>query len=158
MIGAIRTWWKGLSSREQWLIGVAGVLAGMLLGWVIAGALQAALASAQDRHAAALDRHAAVASRVAALQTRIPVGPGSATAPVSLVAGQAASEAGLSLARNDPAGDSGAAISIAGARSSAILAMLHALQQRGVAATALTLRRNGDGTVALTATLRRTGV
>lgn len=157
MIGALQTWWHGLSVREHWLIGVAGLLAAVLLGWGIAGALQSALASAHDRHAAALDRHAAVASRVAALQTRISTAPGAATAPVSLIAGQTASEAGLSLTRNDPAGDSGAAIGIAGARSTAILAMLHALQQHGVAATALTLRRNGDGTVALTASLRRTG-
>ncbi|HMN53276.1 MAG TPA: type II secretion system protein GspM [Sphingopyxis sp.] len=33
MMDAVKNWWNGLSMRERWLVGVAGVLAVGVLGW-----------------------------------------------------------------------------------------------------------------------------
>jgi general secretion pathway protein M len=155
MIGAVRTWWSTLSLRERVLVGMAGALVGGLVGWyLIVVPLNTALASAAEAHAAALDRRAAIGSRVAALRQRSDARP-TATSPVSVAVDQAAAEVGLPLARNDPAGDGGAAIAIAAGRSTAILTLLHQLDRTGIQASDLALRRNGDGTLALTGTFRR---
>lgn len=157
MIGVITGWWSGLSLRERVLVGIAGTLLGGLVGWfLIYVPLQNALASAHAAHAAALDRQAAVASRIAALTAggRDAAMPAS-SAPVSQIASQAAAEAGLPLTRNDPAGNDGAAIAISAGRSAAVLAMLATLERQGIGTSDFIMRPNGDGSISLTATLRR---
>jgi general secretion pathway protein M len=156
MIAALNSWWTGLSLRERWLVGIAGALAGGLIGWfLIITPLYDALDDAAAAHRAALERQAAVTSRVAALRRGANAAPAAPSAAASIIADQAAAEAGLPLSRNDPAGDGGTAIAIANARSPAALALLQRLEAAGLHASELALRRNGDGTVALTATLRR---
>jgi general secretion pathway protein M len=158
MIASINAWWQSLSTRERWLVSIAALLAGGLAVWfLVITPLRSALDDAAAAHAAALDRQVAVNSRVAALVRHSNPADRAATptAPASVIADQTAAEVSLPLARNDPAGDSGTAIAVSNARSTAALTLLHRLEAAGLSASEVTLRRNGDGTVALTATLRR---
>lgn len=159
MMSALKTWWSGLSQRERVLVSAAGLLLGGLIGWfLILVPLQNALASATEAYAEALNRAGAVRSRIAALDAGRAAGNGPAsTAVVAQVVTQAAAEAGLPLARNDPAGTDGAAIAIGNGRSATVLNMLAALEQQGIRANELAMRPNGDGSVNVTATLRRGG-
>mgnify|MGYP003591714940 CR=1 FL=1 len=164
MITAINHWWTALSHRERILVSIAGLLAAALIGWyLILLPLRDALADARTAHGAALDRHGAIAARVdviRALETT-PAGQASGAvgapgAPVALIASQLAAEGGLTLARNDPAGDAGAAIAISAARAPALLALIGRIERvPGLRIEDLSLRRNGDGTVAMTGTVRR---
>jgi general secretion pathway protein M len=159
MIAALDNWWQGLSPRERWLVGIAGGLTAIVVGWfLIYLPLNRALADAQDRLGQAIDRRAAVAARVAAVrQAQAGGGTGdnapADSAPLDLRLAQSAAEAGFTLARNEAQGGR-ATIAIANARARAVMAWLDTLQQSGLLLDDLTLRPNADGTVALTATLR----
>jgi general secretion pathway protein M len=161
MIVAFRDWWTGLSARERTLVTIALALAAPLIGWfLVVVPLRDGLTSAQAAHNAALDRHAAVTARVALLHSADGIAnsasrDASQAGSVSLLVGQRAADAGLTLSRNDPAGDSRAAIAIPAARAPVLLGWLAALEDAGITSSDLSLRHNGDGTVALTATLAR---
>jgi general secretion pathway protein M len=156
MIERVDSWWRGLSRRERWLVGIAGSLAGAIAGWfLILTPLSSAVDAAVVAHGAALERQAAVNSRIAALR-RGGTAPRS-SAPAAITATSIAAEIGLPLARNDPAGDTGTAIAVSAARAPAALALVQRLAAAGLQPSDLAIRRNPDGTVALTATLRRSG-
>ena len=162
MTEAIGRWWATLSTRERIMVGVAGTLALVIGGWLLVfRPLDSALQAERLEHAAALERRAAVAVRVAEIRRLVASGAtrradrNSAVA-VSLALTQAAAERGFTLSRNDAQGDNAAAIAIANARATAVLPWIDELAGQGYAASDLTLRPNADGTVAVTATLRRT--
>ncbi len=164
MIDTIRSWWSSLSQRERILVGIASALLSGLIGWfLILVPLQNALTNANMAHVAAIDREGAVRSRIATLNASrdIDVNPAAAnstaSASVAQALTQAASEAGLPLARNDPAGTHDATIAISNGRSAAIMAFLAALEHQRIRASDLAIRPNGDGSINLTATLRRSG-
>lgn len=160
MTEAITTWWSGLSLRERWLVGTAGVLSAVLIGWfLILLPMQSAMASANEAHGIAIDRQAGIAARVREIR-RLEGGGNRAAraasdAAVNLVLAQAAAEKGFALSRNDPVGDGGANIAIANGRAPALATWLTEMESAGLTASDLTLRPNADGTVALTATIRR---
>ena len=154
MIARVTLWWTTLSPRERWLVGIAGALAGAIIGWfLVLTPLSRAIDEAAVAHQAALERQAAVNSRIAAL--RRGGTPPRSTAPASITATAIAAEVGLPLARNDPAGDIGTAIAVSNARAPAALALVQRLAAAGLHPSDLAIRRTPDGTVALTATLRR---
>lgn len=159
MIARIRSWWVGLTPRERWLVGIAASLGTAVLAWLIALGLATALADARTAHAAAVDRAAAIAARVdaieAAQQRPAARTSGTGAASVDLFLAQSAAERGFTLSRNEPQGGTGATIAIANARAPALLAWLSALEDAGLIASEVSIRPNADGTVALTATVRR---
>lgn len=160
MTDAIRTWWGGLSLRERWLVGVAGALAAAVIGWLLVYApLRTALADAQEAHGVAIDRQAAIAARVAEIRQRESGGNRASTpassAAITLLLAQQAAEQGLTLSRNDPAGTTGANIAVANVRAPLLATWLTRLEESGLTVTDLTLRPNADGTVAMTASIRR---
>lgn len=158
MIGAMRTWWLGLSRREQTLIGIAAALAVPLFAWfAVIMPLSDAMASARERHRQAVDRHAAIIARATladALKDREADQP-RANGRVDLVIGQSAAEHGFTLSRNDAAGEDAASIAIGSARAAALFAWIGELETRGLMARDLSIRPNANGTVTMTATFRR---
>lgn len=160
MTQSIRHWWETLSTRERWLVGVAGTLAAAVIGWfLIYAPLRTALADAREAHGIATDRQAAIASRVAEIRRREADGQNASSATnsaaVTLILTQSAAEQGFTLSRNDAAGDSGASIAMANVRAPALATWLSQLEGSGLTVTDLTLRPNADGTVAMTASIRR---
>lgn len=156
---AIRNWWTGLSNRERVLVGIAGALAAGVLLWLATFGVSAALSDARTAHGIAVDRAAAIDARVDAIKAleasgaRTPATASAAT--LDLFVAQSAAERGLTLARNDPQGGAATSIAIPNVRATDALTWLTALEEAGVLAADLSLRPNADGTVALTATLRR---
>jgi general secretion pathway protein M len=162
MTDAIRNWWSGLSLRERVLVGIAGGLSALLIGWfLIFTPMTRALAEQRLAHAAALDRNGAVAWRVAEIRRlqsqprTTPAAQAASGATVALALTQAAAEGGFTLARNDAEGNDAATIAIANAKAPTVIVWLDGLAAQGLAPADITLRPNADGTVALTARIRR---
>lgn len=161
MMTAIRNWWTGLSDRERVLVGIAAALAAGVLLWLATFGVWAALSEARAAHGAAVDRAAAIDVRVDAIKaleaagSRDAAGATASAATLDLYVAQSAAERGLTLARNDPQGAASTNIAISNVRAPDALAWLTALEEAHVLAADLSLRPNADGTVALTATLRR---
>ena len=55
---AMKNWWSGLSTRERWLVGVAGALAVAVLAWALGRPAVAAFLDLESRHRAAIEPHA----------------------------------------------------------------------------------------------------
>lgn len=159
MIAAVQNWWTGLTTRERVLVGIAGALAAGVMLWLATFGVAAALSNARTAHGEAVDRAAAISARVdaiAALEAagrRTPANASNAT--LDLLVAQSAAERGLTLARNEPQGGGTTIIAVPTIRATDALVWLGALEETGVLAADLSLRPNADGTVALTATLRR---
>lgn len=158
MSAAIRTWWDGLTVRERWLVGIAAGLAAAMLLWLATFGVASALSDAREAHGLAVERAAGIAARVEAIEA-LQAAPrrsaAASAATVDIVIAQSAAEKGFTLSRNEAQGGSAASIAIANARAPALLAWLGELEVMGILAGDLSLRPNADGTVALTATLRR---
>ncbi len=159
MMASIRSWWDGLTMRERWLVGAAGGLAAAVLLWLATFGVASALSDAREAHGLAVDRAAGIAARVEAIEA-LQAAPrrtaaAASAATVDIVVAQSAAEKGFTLSRNEAQGGSAASIAIANARAPALLAWLGELEAMGILAGDLSLRPNADGTVALTATLRR---
>ncbi len=161
MTGGIRRYWDGLSLRERALLGIAALLFGGLLLWLAwFGPLADAVDDAAARHGEAVEREAVVAARAADIRRRsaAPAAGQAQTSPagrLDLVIAQSAAERGLTLSRNDAAGDAMTSIAVTNAGAGAVLAWIAGLEQGGIVAAEVTLTPAGNGLVNATATLRR---
>ena len=157
---AILQWWHGLSQRETVMVCGAGALLVLLLLWAaLFGPLAQAVTRAQETHREAIDRNAVIRQRAAQIRrlSAQATRPNAvSTGRVALILTQDAAERGFTLTRNDAAGDNTATIAIGNARSAALLGWLTSLEERGLYAANLSIRPNADGTVSLTATMKRT--
>lgn len=139
MIARLVDWWGGLSRRERVLVGIMFALLAIVVVWLgIARPVESGLKSAVERQGAALDRNVAVKARVRALKT-LPAGPGAGpAAPVSQLVGESASEAGLTLDRNQEQGPDRVDIAIATVRPTAFFGWIAQLEAQGVVVETMT--------------------
>lgn len=159
MTERLKNWWLGLSLRERWLVGIAGVLALGVVLWGVGRPAVAAFVDLENQHRAAIEREGRVAAKVQLLAQRPAK---SAAAAVDAVAidqflAQSASEIGLTLDRNEARGQGQATIAIATARAPVLTDWLAALEGQGFVIDQLTITPAADGTVGLTADLRKGG-
>jgi general secretion pathway protein M len=158
MTDKLRNWWSGLSQRERWLVGVAGVLALGVLIWGVARPAVAAFIDLESRHRAAIEREGRVKAKVQLLG-RTPAKSGAAAAEAQAIdqyLAQSAGEIGLTLDRNEARGG-GQAIAIATAKAPVLIDWLASLEGQGFVVDQLTITPAADGTVGLTAELRKSG-
>ncbi|MBJ7499207.1 MAG: type II secretion system protein M [Sphingopyxis sp.] len=159
MTEKLQNWWIGLSTRERWLVGIAGVLALGVLVWGLARPAVAGFTDLENRHRASIEREGRVAAKIRLLSLR----PArSLTATVDAVAvdqylTQSAGEIGLTLDRNEARGQGQATIAIATARAPVLTDWLASLEGQGFVVDQLTITPAADGTVGMTAELRRGG-
>jgi len=159
MTDKLQNWWTGLSMRERWLVGIAAVLALGVLVWGLARPAVAAFVDLENRHRAAIEREGRVAAKVGLLSQRPAK---SVAATVDAVAidqylAQSAGEIGLTLDRNEARGAGQATIAIATARAPVLTDWLASLEEQGFVVDQLTITPAADGTVGLTAELRKGG-
>ena len=159
MTDRIVNWWRGMSRRERWLVGVAGVLALGVLIWLLGRPAYAAYINLEADHRAAVEREGRVAAKVQLLAQRPAA---AATAAKDAVAidqylTQSAGEIGLTLNRNEARGAGQATIAIATAKAPILADWLASLEARGFVVDQLTITPGADGTVGMTAELRRGG-
>lgn len=158
MTDAIGNWWTGLSRRERWLVGVAGALALTVLGWALGRPAVAAVIALDQEHVAAIEREGRVAAKAQLLAQR-PAKPVAAADAVAIdqFLTQSAGEIGLTLDRNEARGTSQVSIAIATAKAPVLNDWLAALEAQGFIVDQLTITPAADGTVGMTADLRRSG-
>ena len=159
MMDAVKTWWLALSTRERWLVGVAGALALGVLGWAVGRPAAAAFFDLETRHRAAVEREGRVAAKVALLAQRPAKSAPSAVDAVAIdqFLAQSAGEIGLTLDRNEARGDRQATIAIATAKAPVLTDWLAGLEGQGFVVDQLTITPAADGTVGMTAELRKAG-
>lgn len=159
MIARVRIWYTGLTARERVLVSIAGALAAIL---VMVYGVVLPLGRAHDRahlrHRAAVEASARVLAQLAALEAPAPRAPAQASAaPVTQVVAASADAAGFVLQTNQPQGNDTAVIVIANASPAAVLAWLDGLTGSGLVIESLTMTPAADGSVAVNASLRRSG-
>lgn len=159
MMDAVKNWWNGLSMRERWLVGVAGVLAVGVLGWALGRPAVAAFADLESRHAAAIEREGRVAAKVQLLAQRPAKSVAAAVDAVAVdqYLAQSAGEIGLTLDRNEARGQRQATIAIGAAKAPVLTGWLASLEGQGFIVDQLTITPAADGTVGMTAELRKAG-
>lgn len=155
VIQPARDWFAGLSGRERWLVGIAGVLAVIVVGlYGIILPLGAAHDAAHARHREAVFASSRVMARLEALENA-PAPRTAGTGPVAQAIAAAADAQGLVLQANTARGNDGAQISVPTAAPGAALALLDALAAEGITAEQVTITPAADGSVSLSASLRR---
>ena len=155
MIASLTRWWQSLSAREQRLVGVAGALAAAVLLWLVLRPLVGYIAGLGDEHRLAVERAARVEAKAALLKDD--AGPTATTVSGSLDQwlAQSSGDTGLTLDRNEARGDSAATVAIASARAPAVIGWLAQLEGQGLVIDRLNITPGTDGTVGLTAEVRR---
>lgn len=159
MTDRLKHWWAGLSARERWLVGIAAVLAFGVLAWGLGRPAVAAFIDLENRHRAAIEREGRVAAKIALIGTR-PANTVAANVDAGAIdqfLQQSASEIGLTLDRNEARGTRQAAIAVAAARAPVLTDWLASLEAQGFVIDQLTITPAADGTVGMTADLRKTG-
>lgn len=152
---SMRDWFAGLSRRERLLVGLAGGLAALVVGlYGVVLPLGAVHDAAHARHRDAVFASSRVLARLETLETA-PDAPRSAGGTVSQAVAAAADAQGLVLQANTARGNDGAQISVPTAAPGAALALLDTLAAEGIAAEHVTITPSADGSVSLSAALRR---
>lgn len=159
MMEAVGNWWTGLSLRERWLVGIAAALAFGVLVWALGRPAYAAFVDLEDRHRAAIEREGRVAVKVGLLarQPAKSVAVAFDAVAIDQYLAQSAGEIGLTLDRNEARGTGQAVIAIAAAKAPVLVDWLAALEAQGFVADELTITPATDGTVGMTAELRKGG-
>ena len=159
MMEAVKNWWSGLSTRERWLVGVAGALAVAVLGWALGRPAVAAFLDLETTHRAAIEREGRVAAKARLLAQRPAKSVAAAVDAVAIdqYLAQSAGEIGLTLDRNEARGDRQVTIAIATAKAPVLTDWLASLEGQGFVVDQLTITPAADGTVGMTAELRKGG-
>ncbi|MGB7410531.1 MAG: type II secretion system protein GspM [Sphingopyxis granuli] len=153
----MQNWWAGLTQRERWLVGVAAVLALAVLLWALARPAYAAFVDLETAHRAAVEREGRVAAKVRLLSRRPAPSVAAAVdaASIDQYLAQSAGEIGLTLDRNEARGARQATIAIATAKAPVLIDWLAALEAQGFVIDQLSITPAADGTVGMTADLRK---
>lgn len=159
MIGHFRSWWKGLSTRERWLVGVAAGLAVIVLSWLlIVRPIDAMRESAKARHDAAVMALGRIENRLAAIQIAAANPPPAISGRISDVVMAEAIRVGFNAAQTEPVGTDGVRVIIAAVRPQTFFALVTDLETRiGLDVESLTARPNADETLSVDVTFRRGG-
>lgn len=156
MMAALRNWFAALSNREQWMVGVAAVLAALVL--LIFGVILPSL-SAIDRakiaHDEAVQRRGRIEATVDAALSQKPSGRIAGGADIDLIVTQDAAEKGFDLVKSGNAAPGQMTFRMDQARAPALFAWLTELEAQGVAVRSVTLRSAANGSLTVEAQLQQ---
>lgn len=159
MMDRWKLYWAGRSPREQRLLVVAGALAALILIWLMIGSAMTWTQQMQSASREAVEREGRVIAKAKLLAR--PAGAAGASAEIGNGAAldqylaQSASELGLSLSRNEPRGADAVNIAMSQAKAQVVTLWLAELELQGMVLDNLTLTPQTDGTLGVTADLRR---
>jgi len=157
MITAVRTWFNGLSRREQWLVGIAGGLtAWVIFVFGITLPAMSAIDTARLAHDEAVQRRGRIESSVDGALRQKPSGRAAINADIDLVVTQSAAEKGFDLIKSAGGGQGQIAFRIDAARAPALLAWLAELETQGIDVRSVSLRGGASGSLTVDAQLQRT--
>ncbi|QPQ53998.1 type II secretion system protein M [Allosphingosinicella flava] len=151
-------WWKGRTVREQRMLVALAVVAALVLGWLLViRPLDAALASAKERHGQAVAALAQTRAQAKAINDLTQRPAPALGGPLATVIGTSASEAGFTVSRLDADANGNVTLAIAAARPQAFFAWVAEMESRGAIAANLTASANTDQTLSVQATFRAGG-
>lgn len=157
MMSALQHWFDGLSLREKIMIAVAALLTGIVaIIFLIALPLIGGIQAKQKIYLAALERRAQIEARIGNIAAAAPVSANFQGSLQSLIS-QSAAEAGFALDRADAPAPDSVNISMAQAKPKALMAWLNDWETQGIFAEQLDMKAGNDGTVSVTALLKRSG-
>ena len=149
-------WWRTRTLREQrLLLAMAGVMVVVLLWLAVIRPIGDRLSEARERHGAAvlaLAEARARASQIGLLEQRKPASLGG---PLETTLNQAATEAGLPVAKVEREGLNQATMTIDSVKPQAFFAWVRRMEdERGMIVERLSARANPDQTLAIRITFR----
>jgi general secretion pathway protein M len=156
MIAALRHWFMALSSREQRLVGVAGVLTALVVlifGIILPG--MAAIDRAEVAHDEAVQRRGRIEASVAAAAVPKTGGPAASSADIELIVTQSAAEKGFDLLKSAGATPGQISFRMDQARAPALFAWLTELEVQGVHVHNIALRGGASGSLTVDAQLQK---
>lgn len=156
MIVAVRTWFVNLSDREQWLVGVAGVLAALVV--LIFGILLPSLSAidqAEVAHDEAVQRRGRIEAIVEATAAQKAAGSPVSGANIDLIVTQGAAEKGFDLIKSANGAPGQMTFRMDQARAPALFAWFAELETQGVEVRSITLRGGASGSLSVDAQLQK---
>lgn len=156
MTGSIRNWFGQLSQREQWLVGIAGAFAALVL--LVFGIILPALSAidnARTAHDEAVQRRGRIEATVAAATEQRAAGTPVGSASIDLIVTQSAAEQGFDIVKSANAAPGQMTFRMDQARASALFAWLAELEVQGVETRSITLRGGPSGSVTVDAQLQQ---
>jgi general secretion pathway protein M len=155
MMAALQRWWGALSRREKRLVAVAAALALGVLAWLLLRPLFTYLSGLDEAHRDAVERAARVEAKALLLKSDARGDSPITSGPLDAWLTQSAGDMGLTLDRNEARGQAAATIAVSSARAPALVGWLARLEGQGLVIDRLALTPGPDGSVALTAEVRR---
>ena len=155
MTANIRRWFYALSTREQYLVGIAGALAALVLLFFSIALVFSAIEDAEAAHDAAVERRGRIEASVANLARSNGRQTPANLAAIDLVVTQSAAEQGFDLVKSPGSAAGQLSFRMEQARSPALLAWLAALEAQGIEVRTLNLRSGNNGSVTVDAQLRQ---
>jgi general secretion pathway protein M len=148
--------WRLRTLREQRLLLVGGALAAAMILWfAVLAPLDSALSDARKRHERAALALADARSQAAAVRRLQRTAPPSLPAPLQVLVGELASEAGFAVARVEPQSARQVNLVITAARAPALFVWASDLEKRhGLVIEQLSARANNDATLAAEISIR----
>lgn len=156
MMVTLRNWFNALSTREQYLVGIAGTLAALVL--LVFGIILPSLAAidaAEAAHDAAVERRGRIEATVENATQQKAAGSPVSGAAIDLIVTQSAAEKGFDLIKSANTAPGQMTFRMDQARASALFAWLAELETQGVEARSITLRGGPGGSVTVDAQLRQ---
>lgn len=150
-------WFRGRTTREQYLVLGASALAVLVFAYLLIVPLGDALASAKARHADAVIGLGETQARVDAVKAAHTNRAASLDAPLEAVIRARANDAGFALGNVVPQGSDRVQIAISSARPGALVGWIADLEASGILVARLATTDNGDRTVSVQMTLRAQG-
>jgi general secretion pathway protein M len=160
MIAQMKNWFEALSSREQWLVGIAGgLLALVVLVYGIAVPTYQAIDRAQTELAEATERR----GRLEALAALAKAAPNSATGAAVVASGatlesmitEGATSGGFEISSGAAAGTDEYSFRLASTKAGPLLAWLTGLEAQGIMVSEIRLQQGEGGFVAADVRVRR---
>ena len=156
MMAALRNWFTALSNREQWLVGVAGALAALVL--LVFGIIQPGLSAidrAEAAHDEAVQRRGRIEATVDAALAQKPSERVAGGADIDLIVTQGAAEKGFNLVKSGNAAPGQMTFRMDQARAPALFTWLTELEAQGIAVRSVTLRGGASGSLTVEAQLQQ---
>jgi general secretion pathway protein M len=152
----LKNWFAALSNREQWLVGIAGVFAALILliFFIILPSLSA-IEQAEIAHGEAVQRRGRIEATVATALAQKPSGRITGGADIELIVTQGAAEKGFDLVKSGNANPGQITFRMDQARAPALFTWLTEMETQGVTVLSVTLRGGANGSVTVEAQLQQ---
>lgn len=156
MIATARAWFVNLSNREQWLVGVAGVLTALVV--LIFGVIMPSLSAidqAEIAHDEAVQRRGRIEATVESTKVQKAAGSPLSGASIDLIVTQGAAEKGFDLIKSANSAPGQMTFRMDQARAPALFAWFAELETQGVEVRTVTLRSGTSGSLSVDAQLQQ---